>query len=134
MDYILDQLQGVGELSYKKMFGEYALYYNGKVVALICDNHLFIKPTNAGKTFIGPNLTQAPAYPGAKPSFLIEDQIDDTDWLTTLIQLTESELPIPKPKKENPRWGKPNTKAPAVDRCRLTNSPLREGWHEVTGC
>lgn len=79
------------------MFGEYALYSKGKVVALVCDNQLFIKPTDAGKSFIG-DVVEAPPYPGAKLAFLIQDKIEDGEWLTQLITLTEKELPMPRPK------------------------------------
>jgi len=75
-----------------------ALYSNAKVVALICNNQLFVKKTNAGKIFIK-NPVEAPAYPGAKPSFLIEN-IEDSKWLSELIRLTEAELPLPKTKKK----------------------------------
>ena len=81
------------------MFGEYALYSNDKVVGLICDNQLFIKPTVAGRSFIG-DVVEAPPYPGAKNSFLISDEIDDSEWLTELVRLTEAELPKPKPRKK----------------------------------
>ncbi len=81
------------------MFGEYAVYCNDKVVALVCDNQLFVKQTRAGRAFIG-DVIEAPAYPGAKPSFLIEDQIDDKEWLSQLMILTEQELPMPKPKNK----------------------------------
>ncbi len=99
VEFVVDQIEQAGDISYRKMFGEYALYCRGKVVALICDNQLFIKPTEAGKSFIG-NVIEAPAYPGAKPSFLIEDQIENRDWICKLIILTEKELPEPKPKKK----------------------------------
>ena len=99
VEYIVDQLANAGIVSYRKMFGEYVVYCDGKVVALICDNQLFIKPTKAGKAFIG-NVVEAPAYPGAKSSFLIEAQIEDEDWLCELVRLTERELPLPKPKKK----------------------------------
>jgi TfoX/Sxy family transcriptional regulator of competence genes len=81
------------------MFGEYAVYSRGKVVALLCDDQLFVKPTEAGRLFIG-EVTEAPPYPGAKLSFLIQDQIEDGEWLTRLIELTEEELPEPKPKRK----------------------------------
>ena len=99
VDFVLDQLKGVGGITSKKMFGEYALYCEGKIVALVCDNQLFIKPTEAGRSFIG-DVVEAPPYPGAKPSFLIEEQIEDKDWLSTLVRLTEQELPKPKVKKK----------------------------------
>ncbi len=97
VEFIVEQIENAGVITYRKMFGEYALYCNGKVIALICDNQLFVKPTKAGKSFIG-NIVEAPPYPGAKPSFLIEEQIEDREWLSKLIILTEKELPMPKPK------------------------------------
>ena len=99
VEFVVDQIENAGVISYRKMFGEYALYCEGKVVALICDNQLFVKPTKAGQSFIG-NVVEAPPYPGAKPSFLIEEHIDDRDWISNLVRLTEKELPVPKPKKK----------------------------------
>ncbi len=98
VEFVVEQIQNAGVVRYRKMFGEYALYCNDKVIALICDNQLFIKPTEAGKLFIG-KVVKASPYPGAKPSFLIEDQIEDREWLCNLVRLTENELPKPKPKK-----------------------------------
>ena len=97
--FAVDQVKGAGEISYRMMFGEYAVYCEGKIVALICDNQFFVKPTEAGRSFIG-DVVEAPPYPGAKPSFLIGEQIEDTDWVSNLIRLTEQELPKPKPKKK----------------------------------
>lgn len=91
-------MRTAGVISYRKMFGEYALYCNNKVVALVCDNQLFVKPTRAGNDYIG-NPVEAPPYPGAKPYFLIEEKSEDPDWLGELIRITERELPVPKPKK-----------------------------------
>jgi len=103
VEFVVDQIDPKCEISYRKMFGEYALYSKGKVVALICDNQLFIKPTNAGKEYIG-DFVEAPAYPGAKPSLLIEDKIEDRNWLSRLIVITEKELPKPKQKiKKKPK-------------------------------
>lgn len=98
VDYIVAQIQGVGEISARKMFGEYGIYAGGKFFGLICDNKLFIKPTAGGRRFIG-HVVEAPPYPGAKPSLLIEDQIEDVDWLSELIRITRDELPEPKPRK-----------------------------------
>lgn len=99
VQFVVDQLADAGDISYRKMFGEYALYCEGKVVALICDDKLFVKPTDAGRDFIG-DVVEAPAYPGAKDSFLIEEQLDDGDWLSRLIRITTEALPQPKPKKK----------------------------------
>ena len=99
VEFAVGQLEHLEDISYRKMFGEYAIYYKNKVVALICDNQFFVKPTDAGRSFIG-NVVEAPPYPGAKPAFLIEDQIDNKEWMANLIRLTEKELPLPKPKKK----------------------------------
>jgi TfoX/Sxy family transcriptional regulator of competence genes len=98
VDFVLGQIQSTGDMTAKKMFGEYGIYLDGKIVGLICDNRLFIKPTDAGREFIG-NVVEHPPYKGAKPSFLIEEKLDDTTWLSNLIKITASELPDPKPKK-----------------------------------
>ena len=97
IDYVVDQIKNAGNISARKMFGEYALYSGGKVVALVCDNQVFIKQTAGGRAFIG-RVTEAPAYPGAKMSFLI-DRLDDREWISELIRITAKELPEAKPKK-----------------------------------
>lgn len=99
VDFVVDQIRGAGEIVAKKMFGEYGIYSDGKIFGLICDNKLFIKPTKSGREFIG-NVIESPAYPGAKPSFLIEDKIEDREWLSTLVKISVEELPQPKPKKK----------------------------------
>jgi len=80
------------------MFGEYALYVGPKVVALVCDNQLFVKPTAAGRVLLGTPVEAAP-YPGAKSCFLIDDQLDDAAFMAALIRVTGRDLPIPMPKK-----------------------------------
>ena len=102
VEFIVDQIENVGQITYKKMFGEYALYCEGKVVALVCDNRLFIKPTEGGRAFIG-DVVEAPAYTGAKPSFLIDDKVEDREWISNLIRITYEELPEQKPKKKKKR-------------------------------
>ena len=98
VEYAAEQMKKAGEIEFKYMFGEYAIYCNKKVVALVCDNMLFVKPTESGRTYIG-EVVEAPPYPGAKNAFLIEEQIEDSDWLSGLIKITEKELPVPRPKK-----------------------------------
>lgn len=99
VDFIVDQIENAGEISAKKMFGEYALYSGEKMFALICDDKLFIKPTQAGRAFIG-DVVEAPPYPGAKPSFLIEEKVEDRGWLSELVRISVAELPMPKPNKK----------------------------------
>jgi TfoX/Sxy family transcriptional regulator of competence genes len=94
--FLRDQMVGAGSISARKMFGEFAIYCDEKVVALVCDNQLFVKPTAAGKALLG-DPTLAPPYPGAKPHFLI-DNVDDADCLAAIIAATARELPVPKAK------------------------------------
>ncbi|MBD1392142.1 TfoX/Sxy family protein [Mucilaginibacter glaciei] len=99
VNLVMDQIKNPGEIIAKKMFGEYGIYADEKLFALICDNKLFIKPTIAGREFIG-NVIEAPPYEGAKISFLIEEKIEDSNWLSELIRISLKELPAPKPKKK----------------------------------
>ena len=98
-DYVVDQIAPDCGVTYKKMFGEYGLYSGGKMFAMICDDRLFVKPTDGGRAHIG-EVVEAPPYPGAKPIFLIEDQLEDGEWLSELVRITARELPEPKPKKK----------------------------------
>lgn len=98
VDFVIEQIQNTGTISTKKMFGEYGIYSDGKLFGVICDNKLFIKPTKEGREFIG-NPTELSAYEGAKPSFLIEDKIEDSKWLSDLVRITLDNLSEPKPKK-----------------------------------
>ncbi|MCC7051445.1 MAG: TfoX/Sxy family protein [Bacteroidia bacterium] len=99
IEFVSDQMSSAGEITYRKMFGGYAVYCYGKVIALVCDNKLFVKPTIEGKKFIGKS-SEAPPYPGAKLYFLIEDKMEDSEWLTKLIKITFNSLPDTKPKKK----------------------------------
>jgi TfoX/Sxy family transcriptional regulator of competence genes len=98
MEYILDQIENAGEITAKSMFGEYSVYSDGKLFALLADNNLLIKPTESGRAFIK-DVVEALPYPGAKPCFLIEN-FDDREWLSELVRITVKELPEPKPKKK----------------------------------
>ncbi len=98
MDFILDQLQSLGPVYAKKMFGEYGVYVDGKIFALVCDNMFYLKPTAAGRAFLADQVQEAPPYPKAKPYFLIEN-LDDGEWLCQLVGVSLPELPLPKPKK-----------------------------------
>jgi DNA transformation protein and related proteins len=113
VDFIVEQMASAGSISAKKMFGEYAIYCAGKLVALVCDDQLFVKPTAAGREFVG-QCVEAPPYPSAKPSLLISgDRIEDADWLSKLISMSASELPQPKKKLPSPRKKPPAAKTKA---------------------
>ena len=98
VQYIADQLSDAGAITYRKMFGEYDMYCDGKIFALICDDELFVKITEAGKQ-MAPDLPQEPPYKGAKSYFRIEDT-DNREWLVKFVAETCLELPEPKPKKK----------------------------------
>ena len=98
VEYVTEVARLGDRLTYKKMFGEYALYLDGKVVAFACDNSLFIKPSRAVST-LAPDLPQGPPYPGAKDYPIADELLDDPDALRRLIEETAALMPLPKPKK-----------------------------------
>ena len=102
VDYICGQMAGAGQISARKMFGEYGVYCDGIIVGLICDNQLFLKPVPAVLALM-PDATLAPAYPGGKPKVLVDEALDDTDLLAQAIQLIMAAAPVPKPKKPKVR-------------------------------
>lgn len=95
--YVCDQLSGTGAVTSRKLFGDYALYYRGKVIGLVCDNAFFLKKTAAGQALL-PGCREAPPYDGAKMSLLVED-LDDREAMARLVQATWEALPEPKNKK-----------------------------------
>ncbi|MBU4216418.1 TfoX/Sxy family protein [Candidatus Parcubacteria bacterium] len=97
MDFILDQLDPADDIRTRKMFGEYALYCDGKVVGFVCDDTLFLKITEAGKKFVGDYYQEGCAWEGAKPSMVIDgDRIEERGWLRELISITAASLPYSK--------------------------------------
>jgi TfoX/Sxy family transcriptional regulator of competence genes len=101
VDYVCDQMRDAGRVRFRKMFGEYAIYCDDKVVALVCDDQLFVKATPGGRAFIGAPV-ESPPYPGARPAFLIDDHIDEREWLSRLIEATARGLPAPKARRAKP--------------------------------
>lgn len=105
VDYVAEQIGLGNRLTYRKMFGEYALYLDAKVVAFVCDNSLFIKPSEAAPA-LAPELPQGPPYPGAKNYPVADELLDDADALRRLVIETARVLPAPKPPR--PRKKKPD--------------------------
>ena len=97
VQFIIDQCSGAGDISVKKMMGDYCIYCDGTIFGLICDNNLYIKPTNQGAAQLKEVVMRSP-YPGAKEHFLITD-VDDRDYLTDIIKATMPALPKPKARK-----------------------------------
>lgn len=99
LNCILDQISAAGHVRGRAMFGEYAIYCDEKLVALLCDDRLFVKTTQGGHAIAGDVEFAAP-FPRAKPRLLIaEEQWDDAEHMAALIAATAKELPLPKPKR-----------------------------------
>lgn len=105
-EYLCDQLRDAGGIVARKMFGEYGIFRHGKVVALACDNQLFVKPTPAGEAVLGTPTYGAP-FPGAKPMFNVSDLLDDRALMVRLIEATDAALPAPKQKAAKKKVAKP---------------------------
>lgn len=105
-DFVIDQIASAGDVGFRKMFGSYAIYCDKKVVALICDNQLFVKPTSSGRKYIG-EVIEAPPFKKARNFFLITEKIEDSDWMTGLIKITTEELPLPKIKPKRAKLPNP---------------------------
>ena len=98
VQYIVDQCSGAGAIVVKKMFGDYGIYCVGKIFGLICDDRLYIKPTEAGMALLK-TVDLQPPYEGAKPYSYIAD-VDDRDYLSALVRETCRTLPESKLKKK----------------------------------
>ena len=98
VQYIADQCSGAGEIITKKMFGDYGIYCNGIIFGLICDDRFYLKPTEAGRTLLRKEELRPP-YDGAKDYFYIAD-VDDRDYLSSLVRETCKALPEPKKRKK----------------------------------
>lgn len=97
VQYIADQCAEAGHITFRKMFGDYGIYCDGKLFGLICDNHFYVKPTASGQSVLR-STDLRPPYTGAKDYFHITD-IDDRGYLTALVRETCRELPLPIPAK-----------------------------------
>ncbi|WP_455089382.1 TfoX/Sxy family protein [Peptoanaerobacter stomatis] len=97
LDFILEQLSELEEITYRTMMGEYIIYYNGKIIGGIYDDRLLVKPVQAAINYM-PNAKYELPYDGAKEMLLIDD-VDNKKFLTGLFNSMYDELPAPKPKK-----------------------------------
>ena len=96
LEFILDQLSSLDEISYKAMMGEYIIYYQGKIIGGIYDDRFLVKPTKSAKQMM-PNVQYETPYEGAKEMLLVDD-IDNKDFLNKLLNSMVDELPAPKKK------------------------------------
>jgi len=102
VQYVCDQMGEAGEVSHRRMFGEAVIYCQGKVIGLVCDNQVFLKPTAAGRTLLGDAIEASP-YPGARAHWLLTEVLEDRQALGALVRATAEELPLPKPRAKKRR-------------------------------
>lgn len=98
LEFILDQLSGLGEVTYRAMMGEYMLYYQGKIIAYLCDDRLLVKLVPSALALL-PEAPREPPYPGAKEMLRV-DEVDRPEFLVKLFGAMYDELPAPKPRKK----------------------------------
>ena len=97
LDFVLEQLSGLEEITYRAMMGEYIIYYRGKIVGGIYDDRLLVKPVKSAVSFL-PTASYELPYEGAKEMLLV-DNVDSKDFLTKLFDAMYEELPAPKKRK-----------------------------------
>ena len=97
LDFILEQLSGLENITYRAMMGEFILYYRGKIIGGIYDDRFLVKPTKSALAMM-PDADQEIPYEGAKEMLLV-DNVDNREFLTELLTSMYDELPEPKKKK-----------------------------------
>ncbi len=98
VDQLLIYLSAAGDVSAKKMFGEYGIYFDGKMFGMVCDDTFFVKPTKNNADLTA-ELDMASPYHRAKPCIIVPmKKCSDSEWLSELITVTVDDLPAPKPK------------------------------------
>jgi len=115
----LDVLSDSRQVSARKMFGEYCLYFAGRPVGLVCDEQLFLKPTDAGRQLMK-DLQEGAPFPGARPHWVVNaDYWDDRGWMNALVRATFDALPPPKVPRPKP-LKKPQASAGSAGNTAIT--------------
>ena len=97
LEYILEQLSDLDDITYRAMMGEYIIYFRGKIIGGIYDDRFLVKPTESAKSLM-PEADMELPYEGAKEMLLV-DNIDNREFLRKLLEAMYDELPVPKKKK-----------------------------------
>ena len=97
LDFILEQISELDDVTYRAMMGEYIIYYRGKVVGGLYDDRFLVKPTKSAVALM-PDADEELPYEGAKRMLLV-DNVEDRDFLRELIEAIYEELPAPKKRK-----------------------------------
>ena len=98
LDYVLEQLSDLDEITCRQMMGEYIIYYRGKIIGGIYDDRFLVKPVRSALAMVDEVRYETP-YEGAKPMLVVED-IDNREFLTQLVKAMYDELPAPKKKRK----------------------------------
>ncbi len=98
LQFVLEQLSELQEITYRAMMGEYILYYHGKIIGGIYDDRLLVKPTKSAISYM-PTVTYEIPYENAKEMLFVEE-VDNKDFLIGLFDAMYDELPAPKPRKK----------------------------------
>ncbi|MBS4797721.1 MAG: TfoX/Sxy family protein [Haemophilus parainfluenzae] len=98
LDFILEQVSELDNVSYKAMMGEFIIYYKGKIIGGIYDDRLLVKPVQSAINYM-PNAVYELPYDGAKEMLLV-DEVDNKEFLIGLFDAMYDDLPAPKPKKK----------------------------------
>ena len=98
LNFILEQLSDLEEITYRSMMGEYSVYYRGKIVGGIYDDRFLVKPVKSAIAYMSNAKYEVP-YDGAKEMLLVDD-VDNKDFLTGLFNSMYDELPAPKLNKK----------------------------------
>lgn len=97
IEYVCQQIEGTGDIRYKKMFGEFMVYVNNKPVIIVCNNSAFVKKLDCIEQMMKSAQTGYP-YKGAKEHYILD--IDNSDFCKAIISKIEEVTPIPKPRKK----------------------------------
>lgn len=97
VEFVCEQIDGVGIIRNKKMFGEYGVWCNEKLIILICDDTAFVKILPETTALLGNNNQQKPPYKGAKPYYVVD--VDNKEQMTELARVLEKITPVSKKKK-----------------------------------
>ncbi len=113
VDHVCELASASRPVTSRKMFGEYALYLDGKVIGLVCDNQLFVKPTAEGRSLLG-TVDEQPPFPGAKSYLRIDAALDDRDLIQRLFDVTARALPAPSVPKARAASKAATKKKPSI--------------------
>jgi TfoX/Sxy family transcriptional regulator of competence genes len=97
IEYVCEQITGVGEIRHKKMFGEYMVYINDKPILLVCDNTVYVKQRDCVNREME-NAAIGIPYPGARPHYILD--IDDAEFSKKIVRILEPVTSLPKPRKK----------------------------------